>query len=61
LELAEELKLTDEQAAQVQGIFDAMVPAFDVALQGMEVGDITTEPVETPFGFHIIRKNAIPE
>lgn len=38
-----------------------MVPAFDIALQGMEVGDITTEPVETPFGFHIIRKNAIPE
>lgn len=38
-----------------------MVPAFDEALKTMEVGEVTTEPVETPFGFHVIRKNAIPE
>ncbi|MBU2533247.1 MAG: peptidylprolyl isomerase [Alphaproteobacteria bacterium] len=30
-------------------------PAFEVALEDMAPGTITTEPVETPYGFHVIR------
>lgn len=37
-----------------------MVPAFDEALNTMTVGEITNAPVETRFGYHIIRKNAVP-
>lgn len=32
-----------------------MVPEFDQAIDTMKVGDIS-EPVETPFGFHIIKR-----
>lgn len=39
----------------------SMVPEFDAAIDGMEVGDITDEPVETPFGFHIIQRQATSE
>ncbi len=34
-----------------------MVPEFEKAVQGMEIGQITAAPVETPFGFHVIRRN----
>ena len=34
----------------------AMVPAFETAAFGLKVGDVTPEPVETPFGFHIIKR-----
>ncbi len=32
-----------------------MVPAFDKAIGEMKIGDIS-EPIETPFGFHIITR-----
>lgn len=35
-----------------------MVPEFDKAVFEMEVGTITEEPVETQFGFHIIKLNS---
>ena len=31
-----------------------MVPAFDKAVFGMDVGTITTTPVKSEFGYHII-------
>ena len=34
-----------------------MVPEFDRAVFAMEVGTITDEPVETQFGFHLIKLN----
>ena len=34
-----------------------MVPEFDAAVETMEIGAITDEPVETGFGYHIIRRN----
>ena len=37
-----------------------MVPAFDAAVSELEVGGISPEPVETDFGYHIIKRNAIP-
>ncbi len=37
----------------------SMVPAFEEAVEKLEVGAITTEPVETPFGYHIIRRNTM--
>ena len=36
-----------------------MVPAFDDALDTMDVGDISDAPVETPYGFHVIIKNEV--
>jgi len=36
-----------------------MVPQFDNALDHMKVGDISA-PVESPFGFHIIKRNPAP-
>lgn len=38
-----------------------MVPEFDVALDSLAVDQITATPVETPFGYHIIQRRAIPE
>lgn len=35
-----------------------MVPEFDTAVFAMKVGEITEEPVETQFGFHLIKLNA---
>lgn len=35
-----------------------MVPEFDKAVFSMEVGTITDEPVETQFGFHLIKLNS---
>lgn len=32
-----------------------MVPAFDKAIDGLKVGEVTG-PVETPFGFHVIKR-----
>ncbi len=38
-----------------------MVPEFDEAVQGLDIGEITEEPVETAFGYHIIRRNEVEE
>ena len=35
-----------------------MVPEFDVAVFSMEVGEITDAPVQTQFGYHLIKLNA---
>lgn len=35
-----------------------MVPEFDSAVFSMQVGEITEKPVETQFGFHLIKLNA---
>ncbi len=37
-----------------------MVPAFDVAIAKLEVGGVS-EPVETGFGYHVIKRNPLPE
>ncbi len=34
-----------------------MVPEFDAAVFAMEIGEITKEPVQTQFGYHLIRLN----
>lgn len=34
----------------------AMVPEFQTAVEGTGIGELVPEPVETPFGFHIIRR-----
>ena len=36
-----------------------MVPAFDDALDTMQPGDVTSEPIETEYGYHIIIRNEI--
>jgi parvulin-like peptidyl-prolyl isomerase len=36
-----------------------MVPAFDAAVETMEIGDVTQEPVETDFGYHVIRREPL--
>ena len=36
----------------------AMVPEFEAAAFGLEVGAVTAEPVKTQFGYHIILKTA---
>ncbi len=36
-----------------------MVPEFDTAIAGLEVDAITEEPVETSFGYHVIRRNTL--
>ncbi len=38
----------------------AMVPEFDDAVSKLEVGQLAAEPVETSFGYHLIRRDAIP-
>ena len=35
-----------------------MVPEFDKAVFSMEVGEVTATPVQTQFGYHLIRLNA---
>ena len=35
-----------------------MVPEFDVAVFAMEVGEISEAPVQTQFGYHLIKLNA---
>lgn len=37
-----------------------MVPAFEKALVDLAVGDVAAEPVETQFGFHVIKRNELP-
>ncbi len=38
-----------------------MVPEFDSAVFAMEVGEITSEPVKTQFGYHLIKLNSKSE
>ncbi len=38
-----------------------MVPEFDAAVFAMEIGEITKEPVQTQFGYHLIRLNSKKE
>ena len=44
------------------GIFPAnrMAPAFTEGVKGIAVGEIT-EPIETPFGYHIIKRQEVEE
>lgn len=35
-----------------------MVPEFDEAVFSMEIGEISSEPVKTQFGYHLIKLNA---
>lgn len=37
----------------------AMVPDFELAVRQTEVGKIHPKVVETPFGFHIVRRNSL--
>ncbi len=37
-----------------------MVPAFDKAIAAMKIGDISAEPVETPFGYHVMKRMPLP-
>lgn len=34
-----------------------MVPEFDTAIEQLEVGSLAQEPVETMFGYHVMRRN----
>ena len=36
-----------------------MAPSFEAALKKLEPGQITDKPVKTPFGYHLIRRNAM--
>ena len=38
-----------------------MVPEFDAAVFAMEIGEITKQPVQTQFGYHLIRLNGKKE
>ena len=33
-----------------------MVPAFDEAISKLKIGEITADPVETPFGYHVMKR-----
>ena len=33
-----------------------MVPAFQTAVENLPINGITKEPVETQFGFHVIKR-----
>ncbi len=37
-----------------------MVPAFDKAIAALKIGEISAEPVETPFGFHVMKRMPLP-
>lgn len=38
-----------------------MVPEFDSAVFAMQVGEVTSEPVKTQFGYHVIKLNSKSE
>ena len=38
-----------------------MVPEFDKAVFELEIGDITSEPIQTQFGYHLIKLNSKSE
>ncbi len=65
-ELFEKLAMeeSDGPSARVGGNLKSfkkgkMAPPFENALKKLEDGEITEEPVKTPFGFHIIRRNPL--
>jgi parvulin-like peptidyl-prolyl isomerase len=33
-----------------------MVPAFEAAVRKLKIGEYAKEPVETPFGYHLIKR-----
>lgn len=37
-----------------------MAKEFDQAIESLKDGEVTPKSVETPFGFHVIRRNALP-
>lgn len=37
-----------------------MVPAFDAAIGKLKIGQISAEPVETPFGYHVMKRMPLP-
>lgn len=37
-----------------------MVPAFDTAISKLKVNEVSAEPVETPFGFHVMKRMPLP-
>ena len=62
----EELALaeSDGVSAKAYGSLDTfrkgtMDRVFELALIKLKVGEITTDPVKTPFGFHIIRRDSM--
>ncbi|MCK5796633.1 MAG: peptidylprolyl isomerase, partial [Deltaproteobacteria bacterium] len=36
-----------------------MAPAFDATMMKLKTGEVTAKPVETPFGFHVIKRGAL--
>jgi len=37
-----------------------MVPAFDTAIAKLKINEISAEPVETPFGYHVMKRMPLP-
>lgn len=56
---------SDDPSAQFNGghlgkwFKGMMVPEFDEAVDTMKPGDVTSEPVETDFGYHIIMRSEV--
>lgn len=54
----------DPSASHGGGLFPwfrgTMMPEFEAAVDQLTIDGVSTEPLETPFGFHIIRREALP-
>jgi hypothetical protein len=37
------------------------IPGFDQAVAGLKVGEFAESPIETPLGYHVVRREASPE
>jgi len=58
-------KNSDDRTGKRGGFFGSwrqgrMLPAFDAAISKMKIGEVTAEPVETPFGFHVMKRMPLP-